>query len=51
MHDLVIENASLIDGLGRLRSPAAWPCAVSRIAAVGDAVGQGRERIDAGGLV
>jgi N-acyl-D-amino-acid deacylase len=50
MHDLVIKNADIIDGLG---SPAiAGELAVKngRIAAIGPEVGQGREIVDAEGL-
>ena len=51
MHDLVIENATLIDGLGTPAKPGSLAVRDGRIAAVGNAVGPGRERIDAGGLV
>jgi len=51
MHDLVINNATLIDGLGNAARPGSLAVSGGRIAAVGDDVGAGRERIDAGGLV
>jgi N-acyl-D-aspartate/D-glutamate deacylase len=50
MHDLVIENATLIDGLGTPAKLGSLAVRDGRIAAVGDDVGPGRERIDAGGL-
>jgi N-acyl-D-amino-acid deacylase len=51
MHDLVINNATLIDGLGNAARPGSLAVSGGRIAAAGDDVGAGRERIDAGGLV
>ena len=51
MHDFVIDNATLIDGLGSTARPGSLAVSGGRIAAVGDDVGAGRERIDAGGLV
>ncbi len=50
MHDLVIENATLIDGLGTPARPGCLAVKDGRIAALGDDVGPGRERIDAQGL-
>ncbi len=50
MHDLVIENASIIDGTGRPSFHGSVAVDGGRIAAVGDAVGNGRQRIDADGL-
>jgi N-acyl-D-aspartate/D-glutamate deacylase len=51
VHDFVIDNATLIDGLGSAARPGSLAVSGGRIAAVGDDVGAGRERIDAGGLV
>ena len=51
MHDLVIENATLIDGLGTPAQPGSLAVKDGRIAAVGDGVGPGRERVNADGLV
>src|SRR5262245_31443177 len=51
MHDLVIHNASIIDGVG---TPARHGCLAvkdGRIAAIADDVGPGRDRIDAQGMV
>jgi N-acyl-D-aspartate/D-glutamate deacylase len=50
VHDLVIENASIIDGLGA--PPRAGGLAIKdgRIAAIGGELGAARQRIDAGGL-
>jgi N-acyl-D-amino-acid deacylase len=50
MHDFVIENASLIDGLGTPARLGSVAVKDGRIAAVGNDVGLGRERIDADGL-
>jgi len=50
MHDLVIENATLIDGLGTPARPGSLAVKDGRITALGDEVGSGRERIDAQGL-
>jgi N-acyl-D-aspartate/D-glutamate deacylase len=49
MHDLVIRNALLVDGLGSAPRHGSLAVAGGRIAAVGD-VGAGRQSIDAGGL-
>src|ERR1700688_4558489 len=51
MHDLVIENATLIDGLGKPGKPGSLAVRDGRIVALGDNVGAGRERIDADGRV
>lgn len=50
MHDLVINNATVYDGLGR--APAHGSVAVKdgRIAAIGESVGAAREIVDADGL-
>jgi N-acyl-D-aspartate/D-glutamate deacylase len=50
MHDLVIDNAQIYDGLGH--APVAGSVAVTagRIAAVGPDLGAARERVDAQGL-
>ncbi len=50
MHDLVIDNARIIDGLGTPAREGSLAVAGGRIAAVGSDVGPGRERVDAGGL-
>ena len=50
MHDLAIENASLIDGLGTPARPASLAVKDGRIAAVGNDVGTARTRVDARGL-
>ena len=50
MHDLVIENASLIDGLGGPARRGGVAVAAGRIVAVGTELGPGRQHIDAGGL-
>jgi N-acyl-D-aspartate/D-glutamate deacylase len=50
MHDLVIENARLIDGTGAPSRHGALAVKDGRIAAVGPEVGAGRQRIDAQGL-
>ena len=51
MHDLVIENARLIDGTGAPARHGSLAVADGRIAAVGRDVGSGRARVDAQGLV
>ena len=51
MHDLVIDNALLIDGTGAPARHASLAAQDGRIAAIGDGVGNGRERVDAQGLV
>jgi N-acyl-D-aspartate/D-glutamate deacylase len=50
LHDLVIENASLIDGSGAPARPGSVAVSEGRIVAVGDDVGTAHERIDADGL-
>jgi len=50
MHDLVIENTTLIDGLGTPARRGSLAVEDGRIAAVGESVGTARERIDAQGL-
>lgn len=50
MNDLVIRNALLIDGLGNPARHGAIAVAGGRIFAIGDAVGRGRETVDARGL-
>ncbi len=50
MHDLVIENANLIDGLGNPAVAGALGVKDGRIAALGTGVGPGKERLDAEGL-
>ncbi|MET1083105.1 MAG: amidohydrolase family protein, partial [Burkholderiales bacterium] len=49
MHDLVIDNALLIDGTGAPGRHASLAVAGGRIAAIGDDVGRGRQRVDAQG--
>src|SRR5687767_14035897 len=51
MHDLVIENALIVDGLGTLARRGSLAIAGGRIAAAGDDLGPARERVDAGGNV
>ncbi|HJU15082.1 MAG TPA: amidohydrolase family protein [Stellaceae bacterium] len=51
MYDLVIDNARIIDGEGRPAREGSLAVAGGRIAAIGDAPGSARERVDAGGLV
>ena len=50
MHDLVIENARLIDGLGGPARPGGVAVTDGKIMAVGTGLGPARERVDAGGL-
>ena len=50
MHDLVIDNARLIDGLGGPARAGGVAVSGGRIAAVGADLGPARERVDAGGL-
>jgi N-acyl-D-aspartate/D-glutamate deacylase len=50
MHDLVIENARVFDGLGNPPVSGGVAVAGGRIAAVGRELGAARERIDAQGL-
>src|SRR5215468_4554994 len=51
VHDLVIDNARIIDGLGHPAREGAVALAGGRIAAVGRDLGVARQRIDAQGLV
>jgi len=51
MHDLVITNARICDGLGSAIVPGNLAVKDGRISALGDDVGNGREVVDAGGLV
>ena len=51
MHDLVIDNAVVIDGLGGPPREGGVAVAGGRIAAVGADLGPARERVDAGGRV
>jgi len=51
MHDLVIENARIVDGLGAPARAGALAVKDGRIAEIGDKVGAARERVDAQGLV
>jgi N-acyl-D-aspartate/D-glutamate deacylase len=50
VHDLVIENATIIDGLGTPARPGSLAVADGRIVAIGEDVGGGRQRVDAQGL-
>ena len=50
MHDLVIDNAVVLDGLGGDPRPGGVAVAGGRIAAVGRDLGPARERVDARGL-
>ncbi|MGZ5154558.1 MAG: amidohydrolase family protein, partial [Burkholderiales bacterium] len=50
MHDLLIENASLIDGSGAPARPGSVAVSDGRIKAIGDDLGPARSRIDADGL-
>jgi N-acyl-D-amino-acid deacylase len=50
VHELLIENASLIDGLGGPARPGSVAVNAGRITAVGDDLGPARTRIDACGL-
>ncbi len=50
MHDLVIRNAQLVDGLGNPPRHGSLAVAAGRIVAIGDDVGSGREALDARGL-
>ncbi len=49
MHDLVIENARIVDGLGNPAVAGALAVKDGRIAALGANVGPGHERLDAEG--
>jgi N-acyl-D-amino-acid deacylase len=50
MHDLVIDNALVVDGLGGPARPGGVAVAGGRIAAIGVDLGGARERVDAEGL-
>jgi N-acyl-D-aspartate/D-glutamate deacylase len=50
MHDLVIENATLIDGLGTPARACSLAVKDGRIAAIGKDLGAARSRVDAKGL-
>ncbi|TFH41922.1 MAG: hypothetical protein E4H01_14230 [Lysobacterales bacterium] len=51
MHDLVIKNARICDGLGSTIVPGDLAVKDGRISALGDDVGRAREVVDADGLV
>lgn len=51
MLDLVIENARICDGLGKPIREGSVGVKDGRLAAVGDAAGEAKERVDAGGMV
>ena len=51
MHDLVIDNAVVIDGSGGPARPGGVAVKDERIAAVGESLGTARTRVDAHGLV
>jgi len=51
MHDLVIENATIIDGLGNPRREGALAVKDGRVAAIGSDLGPARHRVDAAGRV
>lgn len=51
MHDLVITNARICDGLGSAMVTGALAVAEGRISAIGEDVGDARDVVDAGGLV
>ena len=50
MHDLIIENTTIYDGLGGAPRRGSVAVANAKIAEVGKVEGEARERIDAGGL-
>jgi N-acyl-D-aspartate/D-glutamate deacylase len=50
MHDLVVDNALVVDGLGGPPQPGGVAVAGGRIVAVGRDLGPARERVDAQGL-
>jgi N-acyl-D-amino-acid deacylase len=50
MHDLIIDNAAIYDGSGAAPRRGSVAIEGGRIAEVGEARGEARERIDAGGL-
>ena len=51
MHDLVVDNATIIDGLGGPGRAGGVAVKDGRIAAVGVDLGEARQRVDAAGLV
>ena len=51
MHDLVIDNALVIDGLGTPARAGGVAVKDGRIAAIGQDLGAAQQRVDAGGLV
>jgi N-acyl-D-aspartate/D-glutamate deacylase len=51
MHDLVVDNALLVDGLGTPARRGGVAVQDGRIAAVGADLGAARQRVDAGGVV
>ena len=51
MYDLIIENATLIDGLGNPAQHGSLAVKNGRISALGADLGPARERIDAQGWV
>ncbi|MDH3413029.1 MAG: amidohydrolase family protein, partial [Gammaproteobacteria bacterium] len=51
MHDLIIKNALICDGLGSPLTPGSLAVSGNRIVAIGNDVGPARQVIDAGGLV
>src|SRR5258708_18111946 len=51
MHDLVIENATIIDGTGQPARVGSLAVKDGRIAAIGSKLGDARERVDAHGQV
>jgi len=51
VHDLVIEGARLIDGLGTPARAGSVAVTNGRISAVGDVLGAARNRVDANGLI
>jgi N-acyl-D-aspartate/D-glutamate deacylase len=50
MHDLIIENARIVDGSGAPARSGSLAVENGRIAAIGDDLGPARERLDAQGL-
>ena len=51
MYDLIIENATIIDGLGNPAQHGSLAVKDGRIAALGADLGEARERVDAQGMV
>jgi N-acyl-D-amino-acid deacylase len=51
MHDLIIEHAQLIDGLGTPARDGRVAIQDARIVAIGKDLGPARSRVDAGGRV